>query len=220
MKFILTANAANIYFSQMNVRQKLNPNCARSRKRPLNIKRREGAPRTILTNIDPKSVDRADEVLGRFEVSYPALDGADPGLKVEVPVDAPKMIPPPSPYADSYDQCEDELEFHRKLTGILSVRTPDDLHDEDGLRILTKRDLSKLCMMITGVPQCRLETIISDEGCDCLGSLPGKIQVAKIWLVDGGEAYDMRQKYFDCFEALSSYVCTLFISYNAAEIRD
>jgi len=211
----------------MNLRQKLNPNCARARKRPLNIKRREGAPRTILTNIDPKSVERADEIIGRFEVSYPALDDGDaclrsnrddPGQKVEVSPDQTKMIPP-TPYAETYDQYEDELEFHRKLTGILSVRTPDDLHDEDGLRILTKRDLSKLCMMITGIPQCRLETVIEEDCCDCLGSLPKKIQVAKIWLVDGGEACDMRQKYFDCFEALSSYVCTRFISYSA-EVKD
>ena len=201
----------------MNVRQKLNPNCARSRKRPLNIKRREGAPRTILTNIDPKSVERADEIIGRFGVNYPALDEGDPGQKVEVPADATKIIP--TPYAETYDQYEDELEFHRKLTGILSVRTPDDLHDEDGLRILTKRYLSKLCMMITGIPQCRLETVIEEDCCDCLGSLPKKIQVAKIWLVDGGEACDMRQKYFDCFEALSSYVCTRFISYSA-EVKD
>ena len=202
----------------MNLRQKLNPNCARARKRPLNIKRREGAPRTILTNIDPKSVERADEIIGRFEVSYPTLDEAESGQKVEVPADATKIIP--TPYSETYDQYEDELEFHRKLTGILSVRTPDDLHDEDGLRILTKRDLSKLCMMITGISQCRLETVIEEDCCDCLGSLPKKIQVAKIWLVDGGEACDMRQKYFDCFEALSSYVCTRFISYNPAEIRD
>ena len=203
-------------FVKMNVRQKLNPNCARARKRPLNIKRREGAPRTILTNIDPKYVDRAEEILGRFEVNYHTLDdGANSGPKVEVKDNTPI----PTPYSETCDQYEDELEFHRKLTGILSVRTPDDLHDEDGLRILTKKDLSKLCMMVTGVPQCRLETVLEEDCCDCLRSLPRKIQVAKIWLVDGGEAYDMRQKYFDCFEALSSYICTRFISFNA-EIKD
>ena len=180
-----------------------------SRRKPLRIPRREGCSK-VATNTETNPM----QPLGRLEVNYPVIDEIDSSNKIDEVIknDVPVMPPPtPTPYTEIYDQHWEEIDFYKKLLNIISTNAPISTYDNN-LRVLSKPDLCRLCMMLTGIGRCRLETIIEEECCDCLESLPKKLQVAKIWLItDDGEAYDMKQKFHDCFDALSSYVCTRYV---------
>ena len=179
--------------------------------RVLKIPRREGSSKTVMTLVDPALANPVGAAGG---IPYPVLE-IDPSVKIdEITKNDPVPPPPdPSPYRAVYDSAEDASEFYQKMLEVVTKDAPASLYD-CGLRILSRQDLCKLCMMLTGIRRCKLETIIEDPDC-CFGNLPEKIQVVKILLVDDdGEAHNMKERFHDAFDSLSSYVCTRYVLFE------
>ena len=199
------------YFYKMDVRRKTNLGIRRS-SRVLKIPRREGSSKTVMTLVDPALANPVGAAPG---IQYPTLD-IDPSVKIEeLSKNDPVPMPPPdpTPYGNICDSSDDANEFYQKILEVVTKDAPASLYD-CGLRILSRQDLCKLCMMLTGIRRCKLETIIEDPDC-CFGNLPEKIQVVKILLVDDdGEAHNMKERFHDAFDSLSSYVCTRYILFE------
>jgi hypothetical protein len=178
------------------------------KRQALRIPKRELCGKTIVGE-----VDKTDYIVRK------RCGGDDiPSLKIEYPdpekiEEKPEILPPPTPYQSvvaDHDE-EDIEEFYRRLLSILTDK-PLSATYEKGLRVLKSYELQDLVMLMTGIDRCTIETFDNDVEC-CGKASEEKLLVRTILCIDDeGSAHDMRRTFHDCYESLSTYVCTKFVS--------